>query len=217
MIKVLNLYAGIGGNRKLWKDVEVTAVEYNEEIAGIYSHYYPCDTVVVGDAHQYLLENYNKFDFIWSSPPCPSHSKIRVCGAKRGLYPAVYPDIKLWEEVVFLTHYAPKGCKWVVENVTPYYDPIIEPTFKLDRHCFWSNFHVTQTKMGDRDNVHNDINSGNRKVFGFDISGFGSLTAKEKGKALRNMVNPEAGQHIFETAMKIESEKKEYRQVGMFT
>ena len=36
MIKVLNLYAGIGGNRKLWKDVEVTAVEINEEIAGVY-------------------------------------------------------------------------------------------------------------------------------------------------------------------------------------
>lgn len=27
MIKVLNLYAGIGGNRKLWEGVEVTAVE----------------------------------------------------------------------------------------------------------------------------------------------------------------------------------------------
>ena len=26
-MKVLNLYCGIGGNRKLWEDVEVTAVE----------------------------------------------------------------------------------------------------------------------------------------------------------------------------------------------
>jgi len=32
-MKVLNLYAGIGGNRKLWPDeCEVTAVENNEEI-----------------------------------------------------------------------------------------------------------------------------------------------------------------------------------------
>lgn len=27
MIKALNLYARLGGNRKLWKNVEVTAVE----------------------------------------------------------------------------------------------------------------------------------------------------------------------------------------------
>ena len=32
-MKILNLYAGIGGNRKLWKDVQVTAVELNSEIA----------------------------------------------------------------------------------------------------------------------------------------------------------------------------------------
>ena len=31
-MKVLNLYAGIGGNRKLWTDVEITAVEYNQKI-----------------------------------------------------------------------------------------------------------------------------------------------------------------------------------------
>ena len=36
MKKVLNLFAGIGGNRKHWKDVEVTAIEYNEEIANVY-------------------------------------------------------------------------------------------------------------------------------------------------------------------------------------
>ena len=35
-MKVLNLYAGIGGNRKLWTDVEVTAIENNESIAAIY-------------------------------------------------------------------------------------------------------------------------------------------------------------------------------------
>ena len=36
-IKVLNLYAGIGGNRKLWPSdkIEVTAVEYKQEIADI--------------------------------------------------------------------------------------------------------------------------------------------------------------------------------------
>ena len=31
-VRVLNLYAGIGGNRKHWKNVEVTAIEYNDFI-----------------------------------------------------------------------------------------------------------------------------------------------------------------------------------------
>ncbi|GAG21491.1 unnamed protein product, partial [marine sediment metagenome] len=58
-MKILNLYAGIGGNRKLWGDEhEVTAVENNPEIAGIYQNNYPKDHVVIGDAHFYLLQHY---------------------------------------------------------------------------------------------------------------------------------------------------------------
>ncbi len=68
-MEILNLYAGIGGNRKLWGDEHnVTAVEYREDIADVYRHYAPKDTVIVSDAHQYLLDNYKRFDFIWSSP-----------------------------------------------------------------------------------------------------------------------------------------------------
>lgn len=69
-MKILNLYAGIGGNRKLWGDEhEITAVEYKPEIAKIYQDFFPNDKMVVGDAHQYLLGHFNEFDFIWSSPP----------------------------------------------------------------------------------------------------------------------------------------------------
>lgn len=51
-MKILNLYAGIGGNRKLWGDEhEITAVEINPEIAEIYKNLYPQDTVIIGDAH----------------------------------------------------------------------------------------------------------------------------------------------------------------------
>ena len=39
-MNVLNLYAGIGGNRKYWENVEVTAIEYNEEIANVYKHFF---------------------------------------------------------------------------------------------------------------------------------------------------------------------------------
>ena len=77
-MKILNLYAGIGGNRKLWgNDHEVTAIEYDNNIAKIYQENFPNDIVIVTDAHQYLLEHFREYDFIWSSPPCPSHSKVR--------------------------------------------------------------------------------------------------------------------------------------------
>ena len=68
-LKILNLYCGIGGNRKLWGDHKVTAIEINEDRAKIYQDFFPNDNVVVGDAHQYLLDHYKEFDFIWSSPP----------------------------------------------------------------------------------------------------------------------------------------------------
>lgn len=64
-MKILNLYAGIGGNRKLWGDEhEITAVENDPNIAKIYQEFFPNDTVIVGDAHKYLLEHYKEFDFI---------------------------------------------------------------------------------------------------------------------------------------------------------
>ena len=63
-MRVLNLYAGVGGNRKLWQNVEVTAVELDPAIAQAYQDLYPADTVIVGDAHKYLLAHYTDFDFI---------------------------------------------------------------------------------------------------------------------------------------------------------
>ena len=111
-MKILNLYAGIGGNRKLWGDEhEITAVENDPEIAEIYRTLYPKDILIIGDAHQYLLDHYQEYDFIWTSPPCPTHSRSRFWGMNRG-YKPVYPDMKLYEEILLLQHYF-KG-KYVV-------------------------------------------------------------------------------------------------------
>ena len=141
-LKILNCYCGIGGNRKLWDgDIEVTAIENNKEIAKIYQDFFPEDKVIVTDAHQYLLEHYKEFDFIWSSPPCPSHSRLRKgfscnVGAK-----PVYPDMQLYQEILFLEGYF-KG-KWVVENVIPFYESLIAPSAIMDRHYYWSNFNIS--------------------------------------------------------------------------
>ena len=114
-MKILNLYAGIGGNRKLWGDGhEITAIEYDENIATIYKDLFYQDTVLVMDAHKYLLDHYREFDFIWSSPPCPSHSRMRMNHKVK-----IYPDMSLYQEIIFLQKFF-KG-KWVVENVIPCY------------------------------------------------------------------------------------------------
>ena len=139
-MKVLNLYAGIGGNRRLWEDVEVTAIEKNPEIAKAYQTFFPNDKLIVTDAHQYLEKNFGDFDFIWSSPPCPSHSRVRKCFKKK----PIYPNMELYEEILFLKHYY-KG-KYCVENVMPYYKPLI-PGKQLDRHLFWTNYPLNEQRF----------------------------------------------------------------------
>lgn len=191
--KVCNLYGGIGGNRKLWKDVEVTMVELNKEIAAIYQDFFPDDKVIVADAHQYLLDHYKEFDFIWSSPPCPSHSDIRRCGVHRGQNKAIYPEMSLYQEIILLKYFA-KGY-WVVENVVPYYKPLVDASIELHRHLFWSNFHIQETEISD-DRIHQDI-VGSSIIYGFDLNKY---KVDNKRKLLRNMVNPEVGNYILNSA-----------------
>ena len=137
MLKVLNLYAGLGGNRKLWTDCQVTAVENDIRIAKVYKSLYPEDDVIRKCAHQYLLENFDKFDFIWSSPPCQTRSKMAK--ATRHKHLRRYPDLSVEQEVIFLKHFF-KG-KWVVENVDDFFGDLI-PSKKIGRHKYWSNFDV---------------------------------------------------------------------------
>jgi DNA (cytosine-5)-methyltransferase 1 len=131
-LKILNAYCGIGGNRKLWgNDHEITAVELNPEIAKIYQDFFPNDKVVIGDAHEYLLKHFKEFDFIWSSPPCPTHSRARFWGWKETN--PVFADMTLWQEILFLQHHFTG--KYVVENVKPYYEPFLTAQ-ELGRHLF---------------------------------------------------------------------------------
>jgi DNA (cytosine-5)-methyltransferase 1 len=207
-IKILNLYAGIGGNRKLWKNVDVTAVEINAEIAKVYQKFHPNDNVIVDDAHQYLLEHFEEFDFIWSSPPCQSHSVCNHFLKGQGIFR--YPDMKLWQEIIFLKHFY-KG-KYCVENVKSYYEPLIIPQ-EVGRHYFWANFHISQKNIN-----YVQIGTMNRKaskqaqrkaiireaqipeltdLHGLNLIG---IKLKNKRQVLRNCVLPKLGYHIFSCA-----------------
>ena len=195
-MKILNLYAGIGGNRKLWGEYhEITAVELDPKIAQIYQDFFPKDKVIVADAHQYLIDHFKEFDFIWSSPPCPSHSVVRkVCAVGRGQNEPVYPDMKLYEEILLLKGYC-QG-KWCVENVVSWYKPLVEPQ-EINKHYFWTNFYVRPVEKQSREH-----NSGNKKLSlrkGFDISNYNNI---DKTKTLRNCVEPETGLHVFNEAFK---------------
>lgn len=202
-MKILNLYAGIGGNRKLWEDVEVTAVEYNPEIAAIYQEYFPNDTVVVADAHEYLLQHYKEFDFIWSSPPCQTHSKIRHAG-KNYMKP-LYPDAKLWQEIIFLKHHA--VCPYVIENVVPYYSVFLEPTIVMDRHLFWSNFKISKVEVSkDGGRISVARIGANDNHFGFSLVNYD--VKHRKDQILRNLVNPEIGLAILDQVRGIKRKSK---------
>lgn len=193
MAKILNLYAGIGGNRKLWGDGhEVTAIEYNEEIANIYSKFFPNDNVIVTDAHEYLAKHWREFDFIWSSPPCQSHSKVRMMASKAGSYDAVMPNMNLWSEIIFLQNFTKNtDIKFVVENVKPYYEPLVKPTQTIGRHLFWSNIEIPEITIKDGLS-HNE--RGSSKTGFFDLSGF--KTKHRKDQIIRNSVDPEIGNYI---------------------
>lgn len=192
-MKVLNLYAGIGGNRKLWKDCEVTAVELNTEVAEIYKYFFPDDNVIVGDAHEYLRLHFREFDFIWASPPCPTHSVLQM--TRYYDEKLKYPDMSLYQEIVWLQTFF-KG-NWVIENVKPYYKPFIQPSFCLGRHYFWSNklffdINISDGRIGKK--WHKYTEEDWSKIHGFDLS---KIKIANKRQILRNCVYPEIGEYIF--------------------
>ena len=192
-MKILNLYAGIGGNRKLWGDEhEITSVEIDPNIAEVYQKMYPNDTVIVGDALEYLEKHYNEFDFIWASPPCQSHSQYRhnVGVLGKGFAP-ILPDTSLYSIIVFLKTYY-KG-KWCVENVVPYYKPLVEPTSIMQRHLFWCSNDV-KPKEFEKDAIRSK-----NKISHFDgYEVVATSNIKNKRQVLRNCVKPELGLYVLE-------------------
>jgi DNA (cytosine-5)-methyltransferase 1 len=216
--KILNLYACLGGNRYKWADVakdakiemEVTAVELDSEAARLYKERFPNDNVIVSDAHQYLLDHYKEFDFIWSSPPCPSHSRARF--ARRNTTTPIYPDLKLYEEILFLENYF-EG-KYCVENVIPYYEPLI-PSKKRGRHLYWTNFNLPSDLNERKCSIMESKDEVTQwcKFHDYDFRKYKGEQSVQK--MARNLVDYEAGKTILETALNI-YKKSDTKQTSIF-
>lgn len=196
-MKILNTHAGIGGNRELWGDEhEVTAVEFDPAIAAVYQQRFPADTVIVGDAFSYVEKHFAEFDFIWMSPACPTHGQLRYnIGVKAKGYAPVMPDMSLYAAIVFLMHHH-EGL-WVVENVVPYYEPLIAPTVQLQRHPIWANFPIPYREF-DAKGIRTRSKLSDYQGVGVDLSDSG---IKNKRQVFRNMVDPELGRHILDAAL----------------
>ena len=179
----------------------------NPQVADTYKQLHPHDEVIVGDAHQYLLDHCDGFDFIWSSPPCQSHSRMQKA-TRHDI--KKYPDMSLYQQIIFLQHFF-EG-KWVVENVRPYYDLLI-PAVSVGRHVFWANFPV---RARDTFSPENFINGTNTEAaeklkdwLGLHYEGNIYLEAHCPAQVLRNCVHPELGLQVYECAL------RDYGQVSM--
>ena len=205
--RILNLYACLGGNRYKWDEVadnlEITAVELDLEAARLYQERFPNDKVIVADAHQYLLDHYKEFDFIWSSPPCPTHSKVRFTQKNQDFYVPEYPNMMLYQEIIFLKHHF-EG-KYCVENVIPYYEPLI-PGQKRGRHLYWTNFLLPSQidRKESKGIIGGQVNDEFKKLCEFHQYDFSQYKGEQsRTKMARNLVDFEVGKTILETALNI--------------
>lgn len=214
-MKILNLYAGIGGNRSLWGDKhQVTAVEWDEKIAAIYRKRFPNDIMIVGDAVEYFHEHMDEFDFIWASPPCVTHTQIMNLTANISRKSVKLPDMTLYSIIIYLQSWF-KG-RFCVENVVPYYEPLIKPSYILERHTFWTNFPISRQKISyikiglhkDYDNYSTGTGKMDEKNLNLLMNNlkiskdiFDSVPKNLMVKTLRNCVNPDLAAHILDCAL----------------
>lgn len=216
-VKILNLYACLGGNRYKWDQIkglsiEVTAIELDQQLAKLYKERFPNDRVIVADAHKYLLENFKQYDFIWSSPPCPTHSRIRMSQRRRESFVDKYADMSLYQQVILLDNFF--DGLYCVENVIPYYKPLIAAQ-KIDRHLYWCNFNLKGIK--GRKAPSNIIERGDIKELSkwHDYDFYNYKGEQSRAKVARNLVDYEVGKKILERAYNIK-EAKIVNQYSMF-
>lgn len=214
-MKILNLYACLGGNRYKWNevknDIEVTAIELDPECAKLYKERFPDDKVIITDAHQYLLDHYKEYDFIWSSPPCPTHSRLQI--SLKTKIKMKYPDMKLYQEIIFLDNFF--NGKYCVENVIPFYEPLI-PAKKRGRHLYWTNFNLPNVLSNIKNPDFTRCKNKIKVMSDYHNYDFNKYNGKQsKSKIANNLVYFEDGKTIFETLCGIVRKENE-KQIQLF-
>lgn len=224
-MKILNLYAGLGGNRKSWTPHEITAVEIVPEIAEIYQELFPYDQVIIADVLQFVrVEDLGSYDFIWASPPCVTHSCATSFHVRH------VPDLQSIHGLRIFFDYQIKNdyTKYTIENVQPFYKlpKEFQPTVIIGRHRFWSNFHIPKPLEPIADErIHHDMTlhkrtrslymRGSRKLLAeyhnFDLKILEGFTKTRKDKVLRNMTHWRIGEYILKC---LENQKNLFSYLG---
>lgn len=220
-MKILNLFAGLGGNRQNWNGHSIISIEINPGVAKLYQELYPDDIVLNMDVFDYLREKENNlkdFDFIWASPPCQSHSHMQLFTRHNNNYPPIPRLDQTIGLIIWLNKFY--NNKFVVENVIPWYG-LIDLRFnnifkvKLDRHIFYSNFKIQSKKFRSRGSEGHGKIGGLMRMKGSELCNFHNLDIsiidKLKGlqesgndhlKVLRNLCNSELGDYILKQSLK---------------
>lgn len=201
MKNIYNGCAGLGANCYLLGDnYDVTHVEHCEKIASVNKKINPNHKVIVDDAFSYFQEHHKEFSGAWFSPNCQSHTKM--VKATRHKVNRIPDMTGLYGTIIFLEHFF--DGPWVVENVIPFYKPLIEPTLRVGRHLFWSNVDLFGIEDVKRPNGF--INKTNRqgadelkKWLGIDFDGYVYYKNNHcPAQVLRNSVHPLIGKQIIE-------------------
>lgn len=124
-----------------------------------------------------------------------------------------YPDMKLYEEILFLDNYF--DGKYCVENVIPFYEPLITAK-KRGRHLYWTNFNLPND-LGKRKNPDfsriKDVVGVMSNFHDYDFTKYKG--EQRMNKMARNLVDYEAGRTIFETALGV-IKKSNVNQIDLF-
>lgn len=211
-MKILNLFAGLGGNRRTWSSHEITAVDFNPKIVNIYKKLYPNDLIIEKDVFDYLQEiDLLEYDFIWSSPPCQSHSHMQVFtkNGRKAKLPMINQVLGL---ALWLKKYYPGP--FVVENVVPWYGILKTNklfTVVIDRHLFYSNFKILPKSFDKGNNRHGSIGGIMRESREYlmnkhhlpnwileDLSG-----VHDKDQIIRNCVDSKIGDYVLKQSQRL--------------
>ena len=106
----------------------------------------------------------------------------------------VLPDMSLYSIIIFLQHEEDFKGKYVVENVIPYYEPLIKAD-KIGWHLFWSNVDLSDIELNDLKATHDSSIKDMEVAKGFDLDGV-SIPGIDKRTLLRNAVDKEISDAI---------------------